>query len=91
MTLFKLVYGKLFSFAGGTQTQGILDDQSNKFRGAKAGGGGGRIFPLHELEEFRQEAYENAKMYKEKTKHLHDKHILRGEFRIGELILLFNF
>ena len=36
-----------------------------------------RILQLSELEEFRNEAYENAKIYKEKTKAWHDKHIVR--------------
>ena len=32
---------------------------------------------LSELEEFRNEAYENVKIYKENTKACHDKHIAR--------------
>ena len=36
-----------------------------------------RILQLSELEEFHNEAYENAKIYKEKTKAWHDKHIVR--------------
>ena len=35
------------------------------------------MLQLNELEEFRNEAYENAKIYKEKTKAWHDKHIAR--------------
>ena len=38
------------------------------------------ILQLGELEEFRNEAYENTKKYKEKTKAWHDKHIVRKEF-----------
>lgn len=34
-----------------------------------------RLFQLSELEEFRLDAYENARIYKEKTKHFHDKHL----------------
>jgi hypothetical protein len=30
-------------------------------------------------------------MYKERIKNWHDKHILRREFRVGDLVLLFNF
>jgi hypothetical protein len=33
---------------------------------------------------------ENAKIYKEKTKKWHDKHIIRREFKIGDFVLLFN-
>ncbi|CAJ2633218.1 unnamed protein product [Trifolium pratense] len=49
-----------------------------------------RILELHELEELRLDAYENAKIYKERTKKWHDGHILRKEFKEGELVLLFN-
>jgi len=45
---------------------------------------------LHELEEFRLHAYENAKLYKEKTKRWHDKHIVTRTFTPGENVLLFN-
>ena len=45
---------------------------------------------MNELEELRNEAYDNAKIYKEKTKTWHDQRILRGEFKVGELVLLYN-
>ncbi|XP_070057895.1 uncharacterized protein [Nicotiana tomentosiformis] len=34
-----------------------------------------RLLQLNELDEFRLHSYENAKLYKEKTKRWHDKHI----------------
>ncbi|XP_074296719.1 uncharacterized protein LOC141627257 [Silene latifolia] len=49
-----------------------------------------RLLDLNELEEFRLEAYESSRIYKEKTKKFHDKKILRREFEVGELVLLFN-
>ncbi|XP_074314160.1 uncharacterized protein LOC141649367 [Silene latifolia] len=49
-----------------------------------------RLLDLNLLEEFRLEAYENAKLYKERTKAYHDKKIQRREFKEGETILLFN-
>ena len=49
-----------------------------------------RILQLNELEEFRNEAYENAKIYKEKTKAWHDKHIARKELEPGQRVLLLN-
>ncbi|CAM8886619.1 unnamed protein product [Rhodiola kirilowii] len=49
-----------------------------------------RVLQLHELEEIRNEAYENARIYKEKTKKLHDKIIFCREFKKGEKVLLFN-
>ncbi|XP_049381283.1 uncharacterized protein LOC125845796 [Solanum stenotomum] len=49
-----------------------------------------RVNQLHELEEFRLHAYENAKLYKEKTKRWHDKHIVTRTFTQRENVLLFN-
>ena len=49
-----------------------------------------RLFQLSELEELRNEAYDNARIYKDKTKKWHDQRILRKEFREGEQVLLFN-
>ncbi|XP_074318293.1 uncharacterized protein LOC141655092 [Silene latifolia] len=49
-----------------------------------------RLLDLNELEEFRLEAYESSRLYKERTKRFHDKAILRREFKEGELVLLFN-
>ena len=49
-----------------------------------------RMLQLSELDEFRNEAYENARIYKEKTKAWHDKHIVRKEFEPGQRVLLFN-
>ncbi|XP_022869985.1 uncharacterized protein LOC111389296 [Olea europaea var. sylvestris] len=34
-----------------------------------------RLLQLNELDEFRMEAYENSKLYKERTKKWHDMHI----------------
>ena len=45
---------------------------------------------MNELEELRNEAYDNAKIYKEKAKKWHDQRILRKEFKVGELVLLYN-
>ena len=56
----------------------------NKMAGKKC------MSQLNELEEFRNEAYENPKIYKEKTKAWHDKHIARKEFKAGQRVLLFN-
>ena len=49
-----------------------------------------RLLQLSELEELRNEAYDNARIYKDKTKKWHDQRILRKEFRSGEQVLLFN-
>ncbi|XP_073022667.1 uncharacterized protein [Primulina eburnea] len=49
-----------------------------------------RLLQLNEMEDFRNDAYENAMIYKEKTKTWHDKQILRRDFEPGQQVLLFN-
>ena len=49
-----------------------------------------RMLRLSELDELCNEAYENARIYKEKMKAWHDKHIMRKEFKAGQRVLLFN-
>ena len=48
------------------------------------------LLQLNELEEQRNEAYDSARIYKNRTKRWHDKKILRKEFKVGESILLYN-
>jgi len=45
---------------------------------------------LCELDELRLDAYESSRIYKEKTKKIHDKHILWCEFRPGERVLVYD-
>ncbi|XP_031270500.1 uncharacterized protein LOC116128868 [Pistacia vera] len=52
--------------------------------------GENRLLQLNEMDEFRSHAYENAKLYKERTKKWHDKHITKREFVEGERVLLYN-
>ena len=49
-----------------------------------------RLLQLNELEELRNEAYDNARIYKDKTKKWDDQKILRREFKAGDQVLLFN-
>ena len=49
-----------------------------------------RLLQMNELEELRNEAYDNARIYKDKTKKWHDQKILRKEFKAGEQVLLYN-
>ncbi|XP_058755634.1 uncharacterized protein LOC131628843 [Vicia villosa] len=48
------------------------------------------LLDINELEEIRLDAYENARIYKERTKKWHDKRISRKEFNEGDVVLLFN-
>nr|GEW51983.1 reverse transcriptase domain-containing protein [Tanacetum cinerariifolium] len=49
-----------------------------------------RKIQLNELNELRDQAYENSLIYKEKTKRLHDSKIKDRVFNIGDRVLLFN-
>ena len=49
-----------------------------------------RMLQLNEMEEFRNNAYENARIYKERTKQWHGKHIMSRDFKKGQKVLLFN-
>ena len=45
---------------------------------------------LSELDEWREKAYHNAKIYKERIKRWHDKRIKKKELALGDKVLLFN-
>ncbi|XP_010248054.1 PREDICTED: uncharacterized protein LOC104590982 [Nelumbo nucifera] len=49
-----------------------------------------RKLQLQELEEIQNDAYESARIYKEKTKAFHDKMISRKEFKVGQKVLLYH-
>ncbi|GJS07144.1 reverse transcriptase domain-containing protein [Tanacetum coccineum] len=50
-----------------------------------------RMFQLHELDELRHQAYENSRLYKERTKVWHDKKLrMRKEFKQGNKVLIFH-
>ncbi|KAK8652395.1 hypothetical protein V6N13_061413 [Hibiscus sabdariffa] len=49
-----------------------------------------RLLNLNELEEIRIAAYDNAKIYKDKTKKWHDQKILPRQYQPGQQVLLFN-
>ncbi|XP_057762188.1 uncharacterized protein LOC130982264 [Arachis stenosperma] len=49
-----------------------------------------RKLQLEELECLRIEAYENFRIYKEKTKAFHGHHIRKKDFQEGDEVLLYN-
>ena len=49
-----------------------------------------RKLQLQELEEIRNEAFENAMIYKEKTKAFHDNMVSGKSFAIGQKVLLYH-
>nr|GFA38628.1 reverse transcriptase domain-containing protein [Tanacetum cinerariifolium] len=52
--------------------------------------GDDRKVQLNELNELRDQAYENSLIYKEKTKRIHDSKIKDRIFSVGDRVLLFN-
>lgn len=48
------------------------------------------ILWLAELEEIRNDAYENAKNYRYRMKIFHDKYIMRKSFALNQKVLLLN-
>jgi hypothetical protein len=49
-----------------------------------------RLLDLSSLDEWRNEAYGNAKLFKQKVKQWHDRRILKREFHVGEKVLLYR-
>ena len=49
-----------------------------------------RLLQMNELEELRNEAYDNSRIYKENTKRWHDLKIIRREFKAEEQVFLYN-
>ena len=48
------------------------------------------LFDISSLDEWRTQAYENAKLFKEKVKRWHDKRIQKSEYKVGEYVILYN-
>ena len=49
-----------------------------------------RLLQMNELEDLRNEAYVNVRIYKDKTKKWHGQKIMRKEFKAGEQVILYN-
>ena len=81
MSPFRLIYGKPFHLLVKLKHHAMWAKRNLNFNLKEAGEK--RFLQLSELEELRNDSYENAKIYKEKTKKWHDKHLLRKEFKGG--------
>ncbi|GJX57727.1 reverse transcriptase domain-containing protein [Tanacetum coccineum] len=87
-TPYKLVYGKACHLPIELEHKAYWALKHTNFDIQTAGDH--RKVQLNELNELRDQAYENSLIYKEKTKRIHDAKIKNRVFNVGDRVLLFN-
>jgi hypothetical protein len=88
MSPYQIVYGKSCRLPVELEHRAYLAirNWNMDFEGA----GEWRKMKLAEIEEWREKAYHNAKIYKERTKRWHNKRIKIKKFKPGDKVLMFN-
>nr|GFA99203.1 reverse transcriptase domain-containing protein [Tanacetum cinerariifolium] len=87
-TPYKVVYGKAYHLPVELEHKAYWALKHANFDLKTAGDH--KKIQINELNELRDQAFENYLIYKEKTKRIHDSKIKNRVFNIGDRVLLFN-
>ena len=88
MSPYKMVYGKACHLPLELEHKAYWEIKELNYDFKLAGEK--RLFDIRSLDEWRTQAYENTKLFKEKIKRWHDKRIEKREFNVGDYVLLYN-
>jgi len=88
MSPYQLVYGKTYHLP--VELEFIAHLAIKRWNMDFEAAGIKRKMQLSELDEWREKAYHNPKIYMERIKRWHDKRIKKKDFTLGDKVLLFN-
>ena len=88
MSPYKLVYGKPYHLPVEIEHEARWAIRKLNYDLTEVGEE--RRLQLSELDDIRVEAYESARLYKERAKLFHNQHIFRKEFSPGMKVLMYD-